>query len=213
MAASSVIRDRYRLAVDLGAGCGLRQGEIFALAVDDVDFSRKLVHVRRQLKIVKYRLIFAPPKGRKVRDVPLPGSVAAAMAEHIRQFPPVDVTLPLGVPDGEPETVRLFISTSMHTAVNRKWFAPDVWHKALRTAGVEVSRENGLHALRHFYASALLSAGESIKAVSEYLGHHDPGFTLRTYTHLMPESEARTRRAVDAILGRGRIDVHGLGTA
>ncbi|WP_346118646.1 tyrosine-type recombinase/integrase [Micromonospora coerulea] len=71
----------------------------------------------------------------------------------------------------------------------------------------------GLHALRHFYASALLSAGESIKAVSEYLGHHDPGFTLRTYTNLMPESEARTRRAVDAILGRGLIDVHGLGTA
>jgi len=25
--------------------------------------------------------------------------------------------------------------------------------------------------------------------VSEYLGHHDPGFTLCTYAHLMPESE------------------------
>lgn len=44
-----------------------------------------------------------------------------------------------------------------------------------------------------------LDAGESIKALSEYLGHHDPGFTLRTYTHLMPSSETRTRAAVDRL--------------
>jgi integrase len=57
-----------------------------------------------------------------------------------------------------------------------------------------------MQALRHFYASVLLDAGESIKALSEYLGHHDPGFTLRTYTHLMPSSETRTRAAVDRAL-------------
>ncbi len=54
-----------------------------------------------------------------------------------------------------------------------------------------------MHALRHHYASVLLDAGESIKAVSEYLGHSDAGFTLRTYTHLMAASDERTRRAVD----------------
>jgi hypothetical protein len=32
-------------------------------------------------------------------------------------------------------------------------------------------------------------------------GHHDPGFTLRTYAHLMPESEDRARTAIDATLG------------
>jgi len=36
--------------------------------------------------------------------------------------------------------------------------------------------------------------------VSTYLGHADAGFTLRTYTHLLPSSEERTRRAVDAVL-------------
>jgi integrase len=56
-------------------------------------------------------------------------------------------------------------------------------------------------------------AGESIKALSEYLGHHDPGYTLRTYTHLMPSSETRTRAAVDRVLGgEGRTD-DGLDTA
>ena len=66
-------------------------------------------------------------------------------------------------------------------------------------AGIEPSRATGMHALRHFYASALLDAGENIKAVSEYLGHTDPGFTLRVYTHLMPSSEDSARRAIDAV--------------
>ena len=66
---------------------------------------------------------------------------------------------------------------------------------------VETGRDKGMHALRHFYASVLLHAGESVKALSEYLGHHDPGFTLRTYTHLMPSSETRTRAAVDGVFG------------
>lgn len=62
-----------------------------------------------------------------------------------------------------------------------------------------------MHALRHHYASVLLDAGETVVALSSYLGHHDPGFTLRTYTHLMPTSEGRTRKAVDTALG-GTVD-------
>ena len=57
-------------------------------------------------------------------------------------------------------------------------------------------RANGMHALRHTYASVLLEDGVSIKALAEYLGHADPGFTLRTYTHLMPSSEDPARTAV-----------------
>lgn len=82
-----------------------------------------------------------------------------------------------------------------HGEVSRK--CPTRWKPALRAAEVEPTRENGMHALRRHYASVLLHAGESIKAVSEYLGHADAGFTLRTYTHLTPESDQRTRNAVD----------------
>lgn len=62
------------------------------------------------------------------------------------------------------------------------------------------AREHGMHALRHFYASVLLDAGESIKAVSQYLGHTDPALTLRVYAHLMPSSQERTRKTVDGVL-------------
>ena len=54
-----------------------------------------------------------------------------------------------------------------------------------------------MHALRHYFASALLANGVDIRALAAYLGHHDPWFTLRTYVHLMPSSDNRMRQAVD----------------
>ncbi|MFJ6617167.1 hypothetical protein ACIQOW_06225 [Kitasatospora sp. NPDC091335] len=42
---------------------------------------------------------------------------------------------------------------------------------------------------------------ESVKAVSEYLGHADPGLTLRVYAHLMPESRHRARKAMEGVFG------------
>ncbi len=53
------------------------------------------------------------------------------------------------------------------------------------------------HDLRHHFASVLLAAGESVVAVAERLGHENASLVLSTYGHLMPDSEARTRRAVD----------------
>ncbi|MEU0393598.1 tyrosine-type recombinase/integrase [Streptomyces sp. NPDC006208] len=99
-----------------------------------------------------------------------------------------------------------------------------VWKPALAEAGVipereagerrfVSSREHGMHALRHFYASVLLDAGENVKALAEYLGHSDPGFTLRTYTHLMPNSQARARKAVDRVFRRGDDTADGPQTA
>ncbi|MFF1375596.1 hypothetical protein [Streptomyces sp. NPDC058308] len=37
---------------------------------------------------------------------------------------------------------------------------------------------------------------------STYPGHTDTGFTLRVYTHLLPSSEGRSRRAVDSVFQR-----------
>ncbi len=40
-------------------------------------------------------------------------------------------------------------------------------------------------------------------AVAEYLGHADPGFTLRVYAHLFPSSEHRARAAIDRLFCTG----------
>ncbi|MFJ9418333.1 MULTISPECIES: tyrosine-type recombinase/integrase [unclassified Streptomyces] len=203
------LADRYRALVDLAAGCGLRQGEAFGLGAEDVDLLGGVVHVVRQVKLLHGRPVFAPPKGGKERDVPLPASVAAVLEAHMTRWPAVKATLPWKTLDGPPVTATLLFSSTEGLSLNRHRFNHRVWRPTLREVEVAVNRENGMHALRHFYASVLLDAGESIKALSEYLGHHDPGFTLRTYTHLMPSSESRTRAAVDRVLGAPSDTVHG----
>jgi transposase len=62
-----------------------------------------------------------------------------------------------------------------------------LWHPARAKAGVPEAHDNGMHALRHFFASVVLDGGASIRAVAEWLGHEDPGFTLRVYAHLLPK--------------------------
>jgi len=84
-----------------------------------------------------------------------------------------------------------------------------VWHLALKAAGVTPSRDNRFHQLRHHYASVLLADGVDIRALAEYLGHSDPGFTLRVYTHLMPSAPERARDAIDRAF-RARPDCPGV---
>lgn len=204
--------ERFRAMVDLGGGCGLRQGEILGVAVDAIDFRSDTLHVVQQLKLSRSKAVFAPPKGGKLRDVPLPGPVADALRDHMKRFPPVEITLPWKVADGPPVTKQLIFTGLRGGHVWRTSLNEEAWKRALASAGViperkpgeayAESRENGMHALRHFYASVLLVAGENIKALAEYLGHSDPGLTLRVYAHLMPSSRERTGRAVSDVYSK-----------
>jgi len=205
---------KYRIAVTLGSGLGLRQGEVFGLGVEDIDFRRGIVEVRRQVRVFGgNRLVFGLPKGNKTRTVPLPDSVANELSGHVAAHARVPVTLPWGNPDGEVRTTaQLILTTRERSALNRNYFNTRIWRPGQAKAGINQTRENGMHALRHWYASVLLDAGESIRAVSEYLGHSDPGFTLRTYTHLMPTSAGRTRAAVDSAFATASPDYDGRGT-
>jgi integrase len=204
--------DRWQVVVDLGAGLGMRQGEIFGLAKGNIEFLRQggpVLHVRRQVRIVGSRMVFSAPKGGKERTIPLPQTVAEALAAHLARYPARAVTLPWDEPGGKPVTAELVVTTPIGKAVNRNSFNTFQWKPALAEAGIPASRENGCHALRHYFASALLLAGCDIKSVSEYLGHHSAVFTLQTYAHVMPAAHDRMRAAIDAAYGQD----HGPATA
>ncbi len=217
VAVTEALPDRYRIIATLGASLGLRQGEIFGLAVDDVDFDRRVIHVRQQVKLIAAKLLFGLPKHDRERQVPLPESVAAALEEHLEEFPAREVTLPWEELDGEPVTLRLILTSRESKALNRNYVNTYIWKPALVAAGVvtledlkarvpgrrnQKNRKHGMHALRHFYASVLLDAGVSVKALAAYLGHQDPGYTLRTYTHLIPGSESRAWEAINTVFRR-----------
>jgi integrase len=191
--------ERYRALPILAAGTGLRQGECFGLALEDVDFLRRVVHVRQQVRLLNGHPVYAPPKSGREREVPLPDTVAVALSQHLRTNPAVEVTLPWGDRSGPSTTRRLVFSGPKGASLNKNPHTQRVWIPALADAGIAyVPRETGMHQLRHHYASVLLDAGVSIAALASYLGHADPSVTLRVYSHLMPNTEGRARQAVDA---------------
>ena len=66
------------------------------------------------------------------------------------------MTLPWGSSTAEPRTVRLYLYTANGTALTRPTFNKQVWKPAIRSTGIPDTRENGMHVLRHTYASVLL---------------------------------------------------------
>lgn len=110
------------------------------------------------------------------------------------------ITLPWGKTTADPISVRLLIATASGRVDTGTEFNYRHWRPAFTTADlIYVDGEDGMHALRHLYASTLLTQGVTIKELADYLGHTDRGFTLRTYTHLLPSSHEQARRAVDSL--------------
>jgi integrase len=104
---------------------------------------------------------------------PVPDEVLAELSEHVRG---------VGVSEGR----RLFPTT--HSTLGRAWRA------AVERAGLPAGTR--LRDLRHYYASVLIPAGESVKVVQARLGHASATETLSTYAHLWPSDDDHTREAV-----------------
>jgi integrase len=178
--------DRYRGLAVLGVGAGLRSGEALGVSTDEVDFLRRSLSVRQQLVTLPTgETVVAPPKtSSSVRTIPLPDFVTSALAEHLASLPKGYSGLLFTMPDGRP--------------ISRNRFG-DLWRSAVKTTGLR----HGIryHELRHYYASLLIRHGESVKTVQSRLGHASAVETLNTYAHLWPDSEDRTRTAIDEVLG------------
>lgn len=191
--------ERMRALVVLAAATGLRQGELLGLTVDRIDFLRREVRVDRQLVYVSGT---APYIGEtktpeSVRTVPVPAFALDALAAHLAADPPGECGLLSRLTPGSPvpTTVRLVFQADkggpmLRTTLHGRW------QRTLRRAGHDVGMH--FHHLRHHYASVLLDGGESVKVVQERMGHASAEETLRTYAHLMPASEQRTRSVVES---------------
>ncbi|MFD7160935.1 tyrosine-type recombinase/integrase [Kribbella sp. NPDC059898] len=208
--------EQYRLIPIIGSSTGLRQGELFGLALQDFDFDEEVIRVRRQVKRLRDKFIFALPKNDKERVVPMSSILAAAVKDHTTRFGTKTISLPWEELDAEIQDHDLLFTWSDGRHLRAELYNVMVWKPALVFAGVlpapvknargnpryKRDRTVGLHALRHYYASITLADGVNIKELSEYLGHADPGFTLQMYTHLLPSSHDRARQAINRRLAR-----------
>jgi integrase len=193
IAVADAMPKRWYALVTVAAGLGLRPSEMTGLTVDRVDFLRKTVKVDRQMQVLRKpdengsrAPRFLPLKTpASYRDVPLPDSIAIELAEHLRKFPVThEDGLIFTTESGKPIPV---------------WERTEAWRKAADSVGLPGET---MHACRHFYASALIYHGESVKVIQERLGHASAMETLDTYGHLWPGSDDGTRTAIDALFSR-----------
>jgi integrase len=149
------------------------------LKVSDVDFLRRTVRVERQRGSDTGKI--GPPKTPKsARTVPLGQVVIDELAHHLAVYPSRDWLFTTA--DGEPLIYR-------------------AWQYGWDAARARVGLTTDTHDLRHFFASALISGGASVKQVQTILGHPSPMTTLQTFAHLWPGDDDRTRGVIDNILG------------
>lgn len=193
--------ERFKPCVPLGAGLGLRQGEMFAFSLDNVDRREMVYHCTRQMVTVGSERKFKLPKGHKTRTIPIGRGVLDALDAYAERFPPTRITLPWAERDGRAfETINVLMVNKHGELYKRTAFNYVIWQPAFKAAGLSYEdRGDGMHALRHLFASSMLARGVSVKELAAYLGHTNEGFTLKVYTHLMPSSHERARAAADEI--------------
>ena len=198
---------QFRVLPLLGAGCGLRPGELLGLEVDPsrgLDMLGRRILVREQL--LPRGGVLGPPKtAASVRDVPLADETLQVLAEHMAAFPPVDV--PVTDRTGSrpvKRTARLLFSVD-GKPVGRDGFNA-AWNQAVgqaRSAGVDLPARVTPHALRHAYVSILIAAGLHPKQIQTLVGHKSITETMDVYGHLMGDvAPENTRRAISTSLTR-----------
>ena len=115
------------------------------------------------------------PKSRHgVRRVPLPQTLADALADHRTQAK-------------DPCEDGLVFTSRRGTPIDPDNLRRRMLVPLLAKVGVDAG---GWHLLRHTCAAIRLVDGQSVVQVSRMLGHHSPGFTLATYTHLLDGEHA-----------------------
>ncbi|HEX7993702.1 MAG TPA: tyrosine-type recombinase/integrase, partial [Streptosporangiaceae bacterium] len=189
---------------ELGAGSGLRPGEMLGLEVESVDFLRtRSVRVRQQLLTSRGDPYLGAPKTpSSVRTVPLADVTLARLARHLQEHPPQ----PVEVEDrtgSKPRrrTVRLLVTDEKGRPVraNRLSEAWTAAAAAVRESGVALPEKVTPHVLRHTYASWLIGEGRPPKEIQARLGPKSITETFNTYGHLMEQAHEGTGQAIEAM--------------
>jgi len=143
---------------------GMRQGELYALTLKDIDFDNRIISISKSLSVLSSGeiLISKPKTETSERTVEIP----EFLNNDIKEFIDRHVT-PLKQND------RIFNTTKSNLSRKINRIAEKADLKKIR-----------VHDLRHSHASMLIDLGFSPLMVKERLGHQNIETTLETYSHL-----------------------------
>lgn len=167
------------VATLLGLRAGLRRSEMLGLQRGDLDLKGPYLQVRRRVTAGGHVGSTKSEKSR--RRVPLARDLAQALREQLLRHRSDWVFA--GLRGVELQDARRF---------------GDRFVRMVEGSGVAPKRQP-MHALRHTFASNLLTAGTPIFKVSKWLGHSSIEITVNRYGHLIPQ--AGEHEDVDRFVG------------
>lgn len=157
-------RDRAMLTIFYG--CGLRRNEGANLKLDDLNFDRRIVHVRKG-------------KNYKERLVPFSQSSSKYLQEWVYDY--------------RPQLVKKNTESSLFIGLVGRFMTGGALYNRLRNLvehcenPIIQQKEIGLHTLRHSIATHLLQNGMSLQKIQRFLGHATLE-TTQIYTHLIEKA-------------------------
>ena len=178
---------RYYRPALIAAATGLRRGEVLGLEWRHIDFEKRIVHVRQNVRQIGGEVTTVPylktASGR--RDLPLPTFAAEELRHEL-------VTARLHGEGKPADRVCGHVKPDSLTGGLR-----GMWDRR----GLPRVK---MHMLRHALASSMLAAGVPMLEVQAFLGHKDVTTTLGTYGHLMPGALEDAASVFDGVWEKAR---------
>ena len=165
---------KHRILLGILYGCGLRCFEVRNLNISDLDFDRKMLHVRQG-------------KGKKDRYVPLSDMLIRGVKDYISAENPQTCLF-----NGKPESRAGGDFDSRYSQRGVQWAVK----QAKKEAGI--LKEMTVHTLRHTYATHLLEDGLDIMTIKDLLGHECIDTTM-VYLHVAQSGRVKPFSPLDTL--------------
>lgn len=171
---------------------GVRIAEMCGLKWSDIDFTNKIVHIRRsRQQCTELGNYEKEPKTRtSIRDIPLTDSLIEDLKAYYKWFQLADDEFEYKL-DEYYLTVNVYREPLYNNTISR-WLRSFEKQNHFKLVSC--------HGLRHTYCSLLLSQNVPIQTVSKYMGHSDSTITLKVYSHFIPDTKERVINALNNIV-------------
>ena len=166
---------KYYLVIRLLALCGARLGEILGLKWQDINFKKGTLTITRSADARNRVLKDDTKTEASLRTIKLDAETLTLLAAHKKENKVISMT-------GQSSLIFHHEGRVVREDAIRR-----TMNYALKKAGLEHKR---VHDLRHGAGSLLLDAGESLPAVSAFLGHSSTATTALVYAHAVRQGES-----------------------
>lgn len=188
--AKAIIEESYRerlgLIVRVALLSGCRQGELFGIRWNDIDFSRGAIHIRQQIiEGVGYLETAKLKTAASRRSIEIPESLMLEINQHRAGLLKASL-------------LRDLVFVDSIGGMLRKSNFAKVWKRIQINAGIEEPR--GFHHCRHTYCTIQLSNGVPPKVVASVTGHKNVAVLLNTYAHVLDGMQEKARDTIESRL-------------